>query len=290
MNTLIYLIKETVHQWNAHRVPRMGAALSFYTVFSLAPLVIVTLSLFSLAMARSTASAAMVNQVRDIVGNEGADTVRIILSKVADAHTGVWETMLGFGVLLVGASGVFGELQDSLNEIWDVGPRHHPVFAYLKERAISFVMVLVMSLLQLLSFLASAGVAMVNNYLHGLSPGLGDAWEIGNSGVSLLMTAILFALIYRVVPDTRILWRDVWAGALIAAVLFVVGKFVLALYFGRSAIASNYGPAGPLIIILLWVFYSAQIFFFGAEFTRVYALHRGSKRSDIGKPMNTQGY
>ena len=287
MNTPMFLIRETVRQWNAHRVPRMGAALSFYTVFSLAPLVIVTQSLVSLAVARKTASAAMVNQVRDMVGNEGADTVRMILCKAADVHAGPWETMLGFGVLLVGASGVFSELQNSLNEIWDVGPRHHPVFALLKERATSFVMVLVMSLLLLLSFVLSAGVAMVNNFLHGISPGLSDAWELGNSGVSLFMTVILFALIYRVVPDTRILWRDVWAGALIAAVLFVVGKFVLAFYFGRSAIASNYGPAGPLIIILLWVFYSAQIFFFGAEFTRVYAIHCGSQRSEVGpKPID----
>ncbi len=280
----MFLIIETLRQWNAHRVPRMGAALSFYTVFSLAPLVIVSQSLVSLAVARKTANSTMVNQVRDMVGNEGADTVRMILCKAADVHAGPWETMLGFGVLLVGASGVFSELQNSLNEIWDVGPRHHPVFALLKERATSFVMVLVMSLLLLLSFLLSAGVAMVNNFLQGISPGLSDAWELGNSGVSLFMTVILFAVIYRVVPDTRILWRDVWAGALIASVLFVVGKFVLAFYFGRSAISSNYGPSGPLIIILLWVFYSAQIFFFGAEFTRVYAIHFGSQRSEIGPP------
>ena len=286
MNTLMYLIRETVRQWSAHRVPRMGAALSFYTVLSLAPLVIVTLSLVSLAVARSAASAAMVDQVRGIVGNEGADTVRMILTKAADVHAGAWETLLGFGMLLVGASGVFSELQDSLNEIWDVEPRHHPVFALLKERTISFIMVLVMSLLLLLSFLFSAAVAMVNNYLRGLSPGLGDVWELGNSGVSLLMTAILFALIYRVVPDTRVLWRDVWAGALIAAVLFVVGKFVLAFYFGQSAIASNFGPAAPLIIILLWVYYSAQIFLFGAEITRVCATHRIAQRAEIDLPFS----
>lgn len=227
----MFLIRETVRQWYAHRVPRMGAALSFYMVFSLAPLVVVTLSLVSLAVARNTASAAMIDQVRALVGNEGADTVSMILSKATDVRTNAWETMLGFGVLLVGASGVFGELQDSMNEIWDVTPRHHPVFALLKERAISFVMVLVMSLLMLLSFLVSAGLAMAGNYLHGLSPGHVGAWGLGNSGVSLLMTAILFALIYRMVPDTRILWRDVWAGALIAAVLFMVGKFVLGFYF-----------------------------------------------------------
>jgi membrane protein len=284
MNKFKFLIRETVRQWQAHRVPRMGAALSFYTVFSLAPLAIVTLSLVSLAVARNTASTAMVDQVGNLVGSEGADTVKVILSKAADVHAGAWGTMLGFAVLLVGASGVFGELQDSLNEIWDLVPRRHPVFARLKGRAISFAMVLVMSLLMLLSFLFSAGVAMAGTYLHGLSPGLDGAWELGNSGLSLLMTVVLFALIYRVVPDTRILWRDVWAGALIAAVLFVVGKIVLAFYFGRSAIASDYGPAGPLIIILLWVFYSAQIFLFGAEFTRVHAMHYGSRRISGGSP------
>jgi len=278
MKTFTYLLKETFRLWNANRVPRMGAALSFYTAFSLAPLVIVTLTLVSLAVERNAASAAMVEQVRYAVGNDGADTVRMILSKAADAHAGAWEMVLGFGVLLVGASGVFGELQSSLNEIWNVATPSHPLFELLKERAISFVMVLVMSLLMLGSFLVSAAEGMAGRYLHGLSPGLDGAWQLGTSGVSLLLTAGLFAVIYRLVPDTRILWRDVWAGALIAAGFFVLGKWVLGFYLGRSAIASSYGAAGPLIIVLVWVFYSAQIFLFGAEFTRVYAVHRGSRQ------------
>jgi len=256
----------------------MGAALSFYTAFSLAPLVIITLTLISLAVERNAASAAMVDQVRYVVGNDGADTVRIILSKTADAHASAWEMVLGFGVLLVGASGVFGELQSSLNEIWNVATPNHAVFELLRERAISFVMVLVMSLLMLGSFLVSAGEGLAGTYLHGLSPGLDGAWHLGTSGVSLLLTAGLFALIYRLVPDTRILWRDVWAGAVIAAGLFVLGKWVLGFYLGRSAIASSYGAAGPLVIVLIWVFYSAQIFLFGAEFTRVYAVQRGSRQ------------
>jgi len=278
MSTLWCLLRETFRLWNANRVPRMGAALSFYTAFSLAPLVIITLTLISLAVERNAASAAMVDQVRYVVGNDGADTVRIILSKTADAHASAWEMVLGFGVLLVGASGVFGELQSSLNEIWNVATPNHAVFELLRERAISFVMVLVMSLLMLGSFLVSAGEGLAGTYLHGLSPGLDGAWHLGTSGVSLLLTAGLFALIYRLVPDTRILWRDVWAGAVIAAGLFVLGKWVLGFYLGRSAIASSYGAAGPLVIVLIWVFYSAQIFLFGAEFTRVYAVQRGSRQ------------
>jgi membrane protein len=183
-------------------------------------------------------------------------------------------------VLLVGASGVFGELQDSLNQIWGVASKRHPVFALLKERLFSFAMIFVMTVLMLISFLFSAVLAVAECYLHGLSPDLDGILELGNSTVALFVITFLFALIFRVVPDARITWKDVWPGALIAAVLFVLGKIVLGFYFGRSAIASSYGPAGSLIIVLVWVFYSAQILFFGAEFTRVYALRYGSHRTD----------
>ena len=194
--------------------------------------------------------------------------------------------VLGFGMLLVGASGVFGELQSSLNEIWNVATPSHPFFELLRERAISFVMVLVMSLLMLGSFLVSAAEGMAGKYLHGVSAGLDGLWQLGTSGVSLLLTAGLFAVIYRLVPDPRILWRDVWAGAVIAAALFELGKWALGIYLGRSAIASSYGAAGPLVIVLVWVFYSAQIFLCGAEFTRVYTVHRGSRQFGDAAPQS----
>lgn len=280
MKTFFSLLAESVRQWNAHRVPRMGAALSFYAIFSLAPLAILTLSLVSLAVGRDAARTEMVNQFRSQVGNEGADMVGMILTKTDGAHTSILGTLIGFAVLLVGASGVFGELQDSLNQIWEVSTQRHPFFVMLKERAISYAMVFVMSFLMLVSFLYSAVIAAAGSYLHARFPVLDSSWVLGNSAISLLVSALLFALIYRVVPDARITWGDVWIGALIAAVLFVAGKLVLGFYFGRSAIASSYGAAGSLIIILVWVYYSAQILFFGAEFTRVYALRFGSHRSD----------
>lgn len=258
----------------------MGAALAFYMVFSLAPLAILTLSLVSLAVEREAARAEMVEQFRSQVGNEGADVVEMILTKAAGTDTGIWGTIIGFAVLLLGASAVFGELQDSLNQIWSVSTKRHPIFVLLKERAISFAMVFVMGFLMLVSFLFSAIIAAAGSYLHARFPVLDAPWELGNSAISLLVIALLFALIFRVVPDTRITWGDVWLGASIAAVLFVAGKYVLGFYFGRSAIASSYGAAGSLIIILVWVFYSAQILFFGAEFTRVYALRYGSHRND----------
>lgn len=281
---LLSLLSETFHQWNAHRVPRMGAALSFYTVFSLAPLAILMLSLISLAVERNAARTEMVGQFRSLVGNEGADLVEIILTKTAESNTGLWGTVMGFAVLLIGASGVFGELQDSLNQIWGVSSTRHPVFVLVKERAISFVMVFVMTFLMLLSFLFSAMLAVAGCYLHGLSPDLDGVLELGNSLISLLVITFLFAMIFRIVPDTRVTWKDVWLGAVLTAALFILGKILLGVYFGRSAIASSYGAAGSLIIILVWVFYSAQILFFGAEFTHVYAMRYGSHRNDKKNP------
>lgn len=274
------LLAETFRQWNAHRVPKMGAALSFYTVFSLAPLAIFVLSLVSLVVERDAARAEIVGQFRNFVGREGADMMEMILTKTSAESAGILRTIIGFVVLLIGASGVFGELQDSLNQIWGVSSKRHPVFIMVKERVFSFTMVFVMGFLMLVSFMFSAFLAATGGWLHTQFPGLDSSWEWANSAVSLLVVALLFALIFRLIPDTRVTWRDVWLGALIAAVLFVLGKFVLGFYFGRSALASSYGAAGSLIIILVWVFYSAQIMFFGAAFTQVYATRYGSHRMD----------
>jgi len=279
MRTFASLLRETVRQWDAHRVPKMGAALSFYTVFSLAPLAILVLSLVSLAVERDAARAEIVGQFRAFVGDEGAEVMQMILTKTGAEHRGILGTLVGFVVLLVGASGVFGELQDSLNQIWGVSSKRHPVFILVKERIFSFAMVFVMGFLMLVTFMFSAVIAAAGSFLHGHYPGLDGPWEWGNAVISLLVIPGLFALIFRMVPDTRITWKDVWLGAVISAVLFVVGKFVLGFYFGRSAFASSYGAAGSLIIILVWVFYSAQILFFGAAFTRVYATRFGSCQS-----------
>ncbi|MEQ1752490.1 MAG: YihY/virulence factor BrkB family protein, partial [Prosthecobacter sp.] len=209
---------------------------------------------------------------------EGAEVMEMILAKTAAESAGLLGTLIGFVVLLIGASGVFGELQDSLNQIWGVSSKRHPVFIMVKERVFSFAMVFVMGFLMLVSFMFSAILAAAGTWLHTQLPGLDSSWEWANSVISLLVVALLFALIFRLIPDTRITWKDVWLGALIAAVLFVLGKFVLGFYFGRSALASSYGAAGSLIIILVWVYYSAQILFFGAAFTRVYATRFGSHR------------
>ncbi len=280
MKTALTMLRETFRQWDAHRVPKMGAALSFYTVFSLAPLSIIVLSLLSLVVERNSARAEIVGQFRNFVGNQGAEMMELILRETAATNTGLFETLTGFVVLLVGASGVFGELQDSLNQIWGVSSKRHPVFTLVKERVFSFGMVFVMGFLMLVSLLSSAAVAVAGGRLHARFPALDGPWAWGNDVISLLVVALLFALIFRLVPDVSITWKDVWIGALIAAVLFELGRFLLGFYFGRSAFASRYGAAGSLIIILVWVYYSAQILFFGAAFTRVYALSHGSHQND----------
>ena len=256
----------------------MGAALSFYTVLSLAPLAILVLFLVSLAVERNAARTEIVDQVSAFVGDEGAQMIEKILTNTSAESPGFLGTIIGFVVLLIGASGVFGELQDSLNQIWGVSSKRHPVFLLVKERLISFVMVFVMGILMLVSFLFSAAVGAAGDFLHARLPALDGPWELGNSLISLLIIALLFALIFRMIPDVKIAWKDVWLGALIAAVLFVFGKLVLGFYFGRSVVASSWGAAGAVIIILVWVFYSAQILFFGATFTQVYARRYGSQR------------
>lgn len=273
MNNLLSLLRETLRQWDALHVTKMGAALSFYTVFSLAPLAI-TRQYGGGANGGEGGDCRPVQELRRQrrCGGDGDE----FLSQTAAEDASVLGTLIGFGVLLIGASGVFGELQESLNQIWGVSSKRHPVFILVKERVFSFAMVFVMGFLMLVSFLFSAAVAAAGGWLHARFPGLDTSWNFGNAMISVVVIAMLFALIYRMVPDARIAWRDVWLGAVIAAVLFEVGKFLLGFYFGRSAIASSYGAAGSLIIILVWVFYSAQILFFGAAFTRVYALRYGS--------------
>lgn len=280
MKSALSMLRETFRQWDAHRVPKMGAALSFYTVFSLAPLSILVLSLLGLVVERNSARAEIVGQFRNFVGNQGAEMMELILRETATKSTGIFGTLTGFVVLLIGASGVFGELQDSLNQIWGVSSKRHPVFTLVKERLFSFGMVFVMGFLMLVSLLFSAAVAVAGSRLHARFPALDAPWAWGNDVISLLVVALLFALIFRLVPDVSITWKDVWIGAMMTAVLFELGRFLLGFYFGRSELASKYGAAGSLIIILVWVYYSAQILFFGAAFTRVYSLSQGSHRDD----------
>jgi membrane protein len=286
VKTIFPLLKAAFVSWNAHKAPKMGAALAYYTAFSLAPLVVLVVSLVSLAVEESAARAEIVAQFAALAGKEAGATVEAILAHSAKQDAGVWAAILGFGVLLVGASGVFAELQDSLNAIWEVPPRERRWLALLRERLVSFAMVFALGFLVLVSLLLSAGLAALGACMKGWLPGFDAVWEGTNSLVSLVVVTLLFAGLFRFLPDIKVAWRDVWTGAAITATLFVLGKFLLGLYIGRSAFASAYGAAGSLIIVLLWVYYSAQIFFFGAEFTRAFARRHGSHRHTLAETQD----
>jgi membrane protein len=283
ISSFLSVLREAARQWSAHKAPKMGAALSYYTALSLAPLVLLVLSVVSLAVSSETAQAELVAQFNELVGPEGGALVKGILKNAAEGGGGVWATIVGFTVLLLGASAVFGELQDSLNQIWDVPPSRRPWTEKLKDRALSFAMVFVIGFLLLVSLILSAAISGITKFMSGALPALGMVWELGNTSVSFVVATLLFAIIFRVLPDVRIEWRDVWTGAAITALLFVVGKFLLGLYLGRSAVGSSYGAAGSLIVILLWVYYSSQILFFGAEFTCAYAKQRAARSRGGGR-------
>lgn len=288
MKTFWSLLKTTYNSWSAHKAPRMGAALAYYTTLSLAPLVVIVVGLVGLVVEHDSARAQIVAQFSTLMGQEGSAMVETILTHSAAQKAGLWTAIAGFVLLLLGASGVFGELQDSLNEIWEVPPRAGHWRALLRSRLLSFAMVFALGFLVLVSLAASAGTAAAGTYAKAWVPGFDALWEWVNSVVSLAVVTIMFAGLFRFLPDVKIAWRDVWTGAAITAVLFVLGKFLLGLYIGRSAIGSAYGAAGSLVVVLLWVYYSAQIFFFGAEFTRSVAQWRGSHRP-ASDPATIQG-
>ena len=274
---ILTLLRVTFASWNAHKAPKMGAALAYYAVFSLAPLAILTLSLLSVIFERAAARRDMLAQLSMVLGKEGTATVDAILTAASSEHSGTFGTMIGFAVLIFGASGVFAELQDSLNTIWEVPTKScGTVWCFIKERFPSFAMVFVIGFLLVVSMLISAAVAGANKFLSGYVTGFGWAWECLNFVISFGVITAGFAILFRVLPDAPIGWRDVALGATVTALLFLLGKFLLGLYIGRSAIGSTYGAAGSLVVVLLWVFYSAQIFFFGAELTRAYTKRLGS--------------
>jgi membrane protein len=277
MTRLLPLLKETAACWSAHNAQKMGAALAYYTALSLAPLVIMIVGIGGMLASKDEVRKEVVAQVSSLVGDAGKDTIDSILSNPANHKAGKWATIIGFIVLLVGASGVFGELQDSLNTIWQVPVKKRRWHLLIKKRLLSIGMVFALGFLVLVSLLLSAAIAAVRAYLKGRAPDLDAVWELGNTGVSLVLMTLLFAAVFRFLPDTRIAWRDVWLGAALTAALFILGKFLLGLYLAHSAFASAYGAAGSLLIVLVWVFYSAQIFFFGAEFTYTFACRRGSR-------------
>jgi membrane protein len=259
------------------KAPRLGAALAYYTIFSIAPLLIIAIAVAGLVFGPQAAQGSIVGQIRGLVGETGAEEIQTIIRSAHKPTIGTIVGIFGVATLLFGASGVFGELQDALNTIWHVPNRQNSIWGSIKERFPSFLMVLGTGFLLLVSLLLSAGVAALGRFVAGWLPVSENLAHAISFLVSFTSTTVLFAMIFKILPQTRIAWSDVWVGAAVTALLFDIGKLLIGLYLGKSSIASTYGAASSLAIVLAWVYYSAQILYFGAEFTRVYAKSHGSR-------------
>jgi membrane protein len=275
---IIALFKNTAIEWLEDKCPQLGAALAYFTVFSLAPLVVVLLAVFGLIFGSSEmARDRITEQLQYFVDSSGVKVVKDIAAQTAKPTVGIVATTVGVIVGLFGASGVFGQLQEALNTIWGVKPkRGNGIWAFVRTRFLSFAMVGGVCFLLLVSLTVETILRGLNDYLKAVLPG-GHVLAMALFLLfDVLVIVLLFAFIFRYLPDAKIVWRDVWIGSALTAVLFVLGKFILALYLGSGAAGSAYGAASSLITLLLWIYYSAQILLFGAEFTQVYANTYGS--------------
>jgi membrane protein len=279
------LLKETVAQWQNDEAPRQAASLALYTLLSIAPLLILSIKVAGLALGDEAARGQISQQIGGLVGAQAGEAIEAMVANARSPGQGLVGSIVGLVVLIFGASGVFGELQTSLNNIWDVKPRPgRGVLGFLRDRFFSFTMVLGVAFLLLVSLVVSAALITVTEHFGSLVP-LPGLMQVLNFALALGISAVLFALIFKVVPDAKIAWRDVWVGAFVTALLFSAGKILLAWYVGRSATVSPFGAAGSLVALIVWVYYSAQLLFFGAEFAQVYATRFGSHIVPTGNAM-----
>ena len=271
-------LKTTINEWVEAEPFQLAAALSYYTLFSLAPLLLIAIGVAGLVFGREAAQNQIVETLQGMIGQDSAKAVQEMIQASSEKpKTGLLSTVVGFVALLFGAGGVVGQLQTSLNRIWEVTPRPgQGIWGFLRQRFFSFAMVLAIGFLLLVSLVVTA---VLSSFTSMLSSFLGDATFVAHAIdilVSFGFVTLLFALIYKYVPDVEIQWRDVWVGAALTSILFTIGKYLIGLYIGTSGVGSTFGAAGSLITILVWVYYSSLIFFLGAEFTRVYATQYGS--------------
>ncbi|MGI4777721.1 MAG: YihY/virulence factor BrkB family protein [Janthinobacterium lividum] len=270
--------KKAVMAWVDDLAPSMGAAISYYTVFSLAPLLVIVIAVAGAIFGREAVQGEIVGQLQGMIGRDGAVAVQGLVKSASEPTKGLIAGIISIGVLLVGATTVFAELQSSLDRIWHVPERAKPtgVWAILRARVLSFGLILGLAFLLMVSLMVSSVVAAFGSWTTGLLPG----WEVLLQGLNILISigiaTVLFAMIYKFMPTVKIVWRDVWIGALVTAVLFEIGKTGIALYIGKSGVNESFAAAGSLVVLLAWVYYAAQIFLLGAEFTKVYANEHGS--------------
>jgi len=276
---VVHVMRCAVTEWLDHRASSKGAALAFYTLFSLAPILVLVIAIAGFFYGTDAAQGQLLDELRGLVGQQGAETIQAILAGARNKESGKLATMIATGLLLVGATSAFAELKDSLDEIWGVPPpKDASWWDTIRTRLLSFGLILTLGLLLMFTLVVSAALSVLERYLGGMwhSATIVLGWVAW--AVSFLVIAVMFGAIYKLLPRVKLSWHDVTIGALGTAIMFTLGKFAIGLYIGNSGTTSSFGAAGSLIALLLWVYYSAQIFFLGAEFARQYALQMGSLR------------
>jgi membrane protein len=273
-----WILKRAVAGWWNDNVPRLGASLAYYTLFALAPILIVAITVAGLFFGAEAVQREVTSQIGGLVGDQGARAVQSMLEGASQRGGDGLATAVGLVTFFLGATGAFLELQTALNGIWRVKPKASAGFKdMLFQRLLSFGLVIGVGFVLLVSLLVSAGLSALNRYIGSIVPDIALVWQGVNTLVSLGVITLLFAMIYQFLPDVDLRWRDVWVGALVTAGLFTVGKFLIGLYLGTSGVATTYGAAGSVVVLLIWVYYSAQIVLLGAEFTRAYVERFGAR-------------
>lgn len=278
---LVKLIVKAAKAWSDDYAPSMGAAISYYTVFSLAPLLVIVVAIAGAVFGRDAVQGVIVEQLSGLMGSQGAGLVQGVLASASDTDRGLVAGLISGFVLLIGATTVFAELQHALDRIWHVPEAKKPqgIWAILRARILSFGLILGLAFLLMVSLVVSAAVSAFGSWTSGLMPGSEALLQALNLALSLAITTLLFAMIYKLMPTIPISWRDVWVGAFATALMFEVGKLLIGVYLGRSNMTEPFAAAGSVVALLAWVYYGAQIFLLGAEFTKAYADEHGSKKA-----------
>jgi membrane protein len=275
---LFSLSKSAFRNWRGDFAPSMGAALAYYTVFSIAPLLVIAIAVAGLVFGQEIAQGAMLDFARNLVGDNGAKAIEGMLTSAQRPREGLIASALGVIALLIGSTTVFAELETNLNRIWKAeAPKGSGLWHFARTRLLSFGLILAVGFLLIVSLVVTAVLAAVGKYWADWLGGMEVVLQVVNFVVPVLVITVMFAMIYKFLPNVSIRWSDVWIGALVTSLLFSLGKFLIGIYLGKAGVASSYGAAGALVVLLVWVYYSAQIFLLGAEFTKVFAERRGSR-------------
>jgi membrane protein len=285
------LIKAAFKGWQDDYAPSMGAALSYYTLFSIAPLLIIVIAVAGMVFGQEAAQGEILAQLRGIMGDEGAIAIEGLLKSAREPSKGIFATVAGIGLLLLGATAVFAELQSALDRIWETpAPKKESgIWTLLRTRLLSFGLVLGLAFMLMVSLVVSAAVAALGKWWGAWFEGWEVLLQAINVVVSFGIFTALFAMIYKLMPRAKIAWSDVWTGAAVTALMFSVGKILIGLYLGKSSLASGFGAAGSFVVLLAWVYYSAQIFLLGAEYTWAYAKRHGSHKGKAPQGKAPQG-